>query len=140
MKKYIHISLVSLLLLSLAPAPAKAGDDEAVAAIGGFVAGIITGAILDNHDDRVHVSVHGRYPGRRDYGKGRHYRTGHWEIKRVRVWVPGYWDVTYDRCGDRVKVWRRGHYTWRKERVWVSCRDRDRHDRYDRHDRRGYRG
>ena len=133
MKKYIHISLISVLLLGLSATPAHAGDDEAFAAIGGFVAGMITGVIINDHDDRVHVSVHDKYGSRHDrHYRGKPHRSGHWEIKRVRVWVPGYWDVRYNPCGDRVKVWRRGHYELRKERVWVAYDNRGRHDRYDR--------
>lgn len=151
MKKHIRFTVIPLIILGLAAGNAHAGDDEAFAAIGGFVAGVITGAIIDDHNDhdRVRVSVHGGYRDRH-YDRGRHYdrhrrdcrkrdcrgcghgyktkhhRSGHWETKRVRVWVPGYWDVEISRCGDRVKVWRRGHYEWRKERVWVAYRDRDR--------------
>jgi hypothetical protein len=141
MKKYIRFTLVPLILIGLASSNAHAGDDEALAAIGGFFAGVITGAIIDDHNDRdrVHVSVHRSYRDhdrhydrhKRDYRgyghKSKHHRSGHWETRRVRVWVPGYWDFEITRCGDRVKVWRRGHYEWRRERVWVAHRDQGRH-------------
>jgi len=149
MKKLIQLTLVPLLLVTLGSAPAQA-DDEAIAAIGGFVAGIITGSIIDDHDHRSHVYIgHDRYD--RNQCRPRHERThdrgycgrdgcrkrdcrsdhrighkrGHWEIKHVRVWVPGRWVVKRDRCGDRIKVWNRGHYRWEKERVWVSYNKRD---------------
>lgn len=149
MNKLIRFPLVPLLLAAFSGTPAQA-DDEAIAAIGGFVAGIVTGAIIDDHDARSHVyigrdrygrkSYHGRHERRHDYGYGDRggcrkrdcradhrygHKTGHWEIKHVRVWVPGRWIVKHDRCGERIKVWKRGHYTWHKERVWVSYKKRD---------------
>ena len=152
MKNILKLSLVSLLVLGLNTTRVQA-DDEALAAIGGFVAGMITGAVIDHHSDRVHVSVNAGFGHSRDY---RHARNGHWEIKRVQVWVPGRWIVKVDRCGDRIRIWEKGHYSWRRDRVWVSYdrrgyrdrgyRDYDRHDcdrRCDRHgcrDRRSYRG
>lgn len=151
MKTLIHLSLITALIIGLGASPAKAGDDEALAALGGFVAGIITGAVIDDDDGyrhkRVHVyrDRHDRY-GHRDKGyrhdrgnhrkgdrcdyRGGNHRKGHWEIKRVRVWVPGYWKVIRDRCGDRVKIWKRGHYEWRREKVWVSYGGRGHHRRY----------
>jgi hypothetical protein len=129
MKKHIRFALVPLLLISLGAGRVHA-DDEALAAIGGFFAGVITGAIIDDHNDhdRVRVSVHKNY---RDHRYDRH-RSGHWETRRVKVWVPGSWEIEITRCGDRVKVWRRGHYEWRRERVCVAYNDRYRD--------RGYRG
>ncbi|MGJ8652963.1 MAG: hypothetical protein ACSHX8_06785 [Opitutaceae bacterium] len=38
----------------------------------------------------------------------------------VKVWIPGCWKTKYDRCGRRVQYQERGHYEYRKERVWVS--------------------
>jgi len=146
MNKLIRFTLIPLILTTFGTAPAQA-DDEALAAIGGFVAGIITGAVIDDHDNRSHVYIgrdrysdrHGsRHHDYRDrccsrdchgacsYGQpSRHYKKGHWEIKHVRVWVPGRWTVKYNSCGDRIKVWKRGHYRWEKERVWVSYNKRD---------------
>ncbi len=152
MKPIVPISLIAVLLLGIG-VPRAHADDEAVAAIGGFLAGMITGTVIsDNHDygrSRVHVSVgkdrrygykYGGRSHRHDYGRhygrkgswrgkdsyygGRKARSGHWEIKRVRVWVPGYWELTRNRHGERVKIWRRGHHKWEREKVWVSYRDR----------------
>jgi hypothetical protein len=149
MKNIIKITLVTILAIGLNTGRATA-NDEAAAAIGGFVLGMITGAVIDNNHDHVSVSVRG------DYG---HRPRGHWETRRVRVWVPGYWDVRINRCGDRIRVYQKGHYSYRHEKVWVSYdrrgrghdkgwkdhgrggdgyRDRDRGR--DRHDDRGYRG
>lgn len=148
MKKHIRFALVPLLLISLGAGRVHA-DDEALAAIGGFFAGVITGAIIDDHNDhdRVRVSVHKDYGDRHydrhrddcrkrdcrgcDRGyKSKHHRSGHWETRRVKVWVPGSWEIEITRCGDRVKVWRRGHYEWRRERVWVAYNDRYRDHGY----------
>lgn len=132
MKKRTYLPLISVLFISLFSVQARA-DDEAIAAIGGFVAGVITGSIIDDDPydrDRVRVSVHGRHGDRhyRGHDRDRHWtrhhgKRGHWEVRRIRVWVPGYWDITYNRCGDRIKVWRRGHYQWKRDRVWVPYRE-----------------
>lgn len=147
MKNIIKITLVTILAIGLNTGRASAGD-EAAAAIGGFVLGMITGTVIDHNSDHVSVSVHGSY-GHRD--------RGHFETRRVRVWVPGYWDVRVNHCGDRIRIYRKGHYTYRHEKVWVSYKDRrdrgydkgwkdhrrdDRHDRgrdRDRHDDRDHR-
>jgi hypothetical protein len=141
MKKHIRFLLISILILGMGANHARA-DDEALAALGGFVAGVITGVIVDDHrDHRGHtkVIIHEERRGHRDYRdyrrdyrdyrgdrhyKGKPHRSGHWEIKRVRVWMPGRYEVRRDRCGDRIRVWVPGHYEWRKERVWVAYSDR----------------
>jgi hypothetical protein len=143
MKTILHLSLTLIILASLGATEAKA-DDEAVAALGGFVAGIITGSIIDHDRDRTRVHVYtdrsyghrhdkGRYghDWRRDHWKHRSdwkgkpsKRSGHWETRRVRVWVPGHWELTRNACGDRIKVWEPGHFIWKHEKVWVSYRDR----------------
>lgn len=152
MKNTIKITLIAVIALGLNTGRATAGD-EAAAAIGGFVLGMITGAVLEDHNDNVHVSVSSRHGCDRSCRKGCHSchprDRGHWEIRKVKVWVPGYWDVSYTRCGDRIRVWKKGHYTYQKERVWVSYRDRGhrKHDRgygcrsdyRDRKDHRDYR-
>jgi len=152
MKQIFTISLITVFLLGVGVPRAHAGD-EAVAAIGGFLAGVITGTVINDSRDygrsRVHVSVgrdrykdygYGRRSHRHDYGRdygykgswrgrdshygGKKVRSGHWEIRRVRVWVPGYWETSRKHCGEVVKVWKRGHYKWEREKVWVSYRDR----------------
>ena len=152
MKQIVPISLIAIFLLGLGIPRAHAGD-EAVAAIGGFLAGVISGPVInDSHDygrSRVHVSVgrdrykhysYGRRTHRHDYGRdysrkgswrykgssygGEKVRSGHWEIRRVRVWVPGYWTTSRNHCGETVKIWKRGHYKWEREKIWVSYRSR----------------
>lgn len=118
-------------------------DDEAWAALGGFVAGVITGSVIENHRD-VHagVSISVGDPCHT------HHRTscsvcfaprrGYWRTEHVRIWIPGYWDVVYNHCGDRVRVWKPGRFEHRPRKVWVAY-DNHRYDQYKqdyRHDRR----
>lgn len=128
MKPYLPLSIITILLLGLGSPRAHAGDDEAIAALGGFVAGIITGTIID-HDDDYRRSHHRGHPSRYDGAyHGRGYTSGHgypgggghWEIRRVKVWVPGHWKVIRNSCGDRIRIWKPGYHTWKQERVWVS--------------------
>lgn len=127
MKKLIALSLVALTALALTPKPALAshGDDKALAAIGGFIGGIIVGSVINDHD---------RYPARHDTrviverGYDR-CDDGYWKEVRVRTWVPGYWTTDY-RHGRRLRLFVEGHYEYRTDRVWVNG------DRWDRHDRR----
>lgn len=121
--KLTALLLAATAVLALAPKQAQAGDKE-LALIGGFIGGLIVGAALDDgHDRYAHepVVVSHEYYGR-DYGRD-HYRhdrpRGHWEFQKVRVWVPGYWQTSYD-CGRRVRVYVPGHYDVRRERVWVA--------------------
>jgi hypothetical protein len=130
MKHTIRTLIITALLIGAGNARLQAGD-EALAAFGGFVAGIITGAIIeDSHDVHGGVAVEiGHRHGRHDrYDRhvrhSRHHDRGHWEVQRVRVWVPGRWEFTVSRCGDRIRVWKPGHYSWHSEKVWVSHRGR----------------
>ncbi len=127
-------------------------DDEAWAAVGGFIAGVITGSAIE-HNHNVHTgvtiavgntcSIHHRSGCSICYAP----RRGYWTVRQVRVWVPGCWDVTINHCGDRVRVWRPGRYENHPKRVWVAY-DGRRYDRphrdygrdygHDRHDRRDY--
>jgi hypothetical protein len=142
MKKLLSVALVAATSLSLPTSPLTAGDDEAIAAIGGFVVGLITGSIVERDTHTVyrndyrapthcrdyhgsshnvtvrHYTSDSRY-GHRDYREP----TGRWETRRIKKWVPGWWEVSYNHCGDRIKVWREGHYRWETERVWVSFCD-----------------
>lgn len=112
----------------LAPKPAHAGDKEA-ALIGGLLGGLIIGSAIadhradnDCHDTTIIVADHG------------HRRSaGYWDYRTVRVWVPGYWEVSH-RHGCSVRVYVPGRWEHRRERCWVAYHDRDRH-----HDRRRHR-
>lgn len=126
MNKLITTALFAVTAaLILAPAPAKAGGDEAVAAVGGFIGGLIVGSSINNdrhdhgrYDDRSGVHVSTRIVVGRNHRH--HHNHGYWEWNRVRVWVPGAWVVRFDDCGRRVRHFERGHYEYRRERVWVS--------------------
>lgn len=139
MKKILSMALVATCSLSLPSNAVQAGDDEAIAAIGGFVVGLIAGSIAEKdthysrhhsysysshpsyHDNRVHYP---HYNARSHTAYPRHYSapevTGRWETRRVKKWVPGHWEIAYNSCGDRIKVWRNGYHRWETERVWVS--------------------
>jgi hypothetical protein len=144
--KLIAIALVAVAALALAPKPARAGD-EGLAAIGGFIGGVIVGSVINDsrHDNHGYIGVdvgynNGGYRGdhgyRGDYGRGNHHghRHGYWKEVRVRHWVPGRWIVECDRYGREYRRMIPGHYVYRMDRVWVS---NDRYDRYDRYDRDG---
>ena len=132
MKKIALLALLAAAAFTVAPKSAFAGhrdDDAAVAAIGGFIGGLVIGAALDNDHDR-----YDRYDRTVVVGAGhRHHRDGgHWKTVTVKHWVPGYWTTRYD-CGRRIRVYVDGYWDYRTDRVWVS------YDRHDRHDRRyGY--
>ena len=150
MKTYIRYTIITLITLGLASEKSYAGD-EAIAAIGGFLAGIITGVAIEDHDDyhhhgaRVRISTgdHHRvyhYTGNRCYRHSRygcetcrsygHRTTGHWEIRHIKVWIPGHWEFVRNRCGDRVRIWKSGYYTTKPEKVWVSYSTRTRYGSY----------
>ena len=134
-----HI-LLAALAVTFSTGRLHAGD-EAWAALGGFVAGVITGAVIEDADHcetGLRVAVGDRY-GRWDrYGhhdrydrrdtwdrydrRDRHYKqrpSGHWEVRHVKVWVPGGWVVEVNRCGDRIRVWRPGYFDLLPRKVWV---------------------
>lgn len=122
MKHFVIATLVAALGgLGVAPTTAQArhhdDGDEALAAIGGFIGGVIVGAALDSHD-RDYCPP----PPRVVVETGYHARRGHWEWVSVRAWVPGCWVVVRDDHGRRVRTWNRGHYEHRRERVWVTAR------------------
>lgn len=135
MKTITLLSLFGAAALAVTPAPAKA-DSEGVAALGGFLGGLIVGRIIDGPDHHRHhgpsVSVevshrsHG-YSGRYDrhdrhdrYDRhARHPSHGYWDTVRVKVWIPGYWTTRYER-GCKVRHHVPGRYEWRTERVWVD--------------------
>jgi len=152
MKTTLKMILMTTTLLGTGSTRALA-DDEAWAALGGFVAGVITQAVIeDSRDHQADVRViirdydHRDYRHHRDYGDRRDHRCnkhcdhrdrrdhcadGYWKVEHVKIWVPGGWEVGYNRCGDKIRTWRKGHYVVEKRRVWVA--------HHDRHDRR-YRG
>lgn len=136
MKKYISITILAALAISLGANNATAGDDEALYALGGFIGGVITTKVLDrdrhhhHHKTTVHVNScssrqyshsHKKYRGEKHCSK-RSQSCGYYKTIRVREWVPGCWETYRDRCGNRVREWTPGYHTYVKKRVWVdSC-------------------
>lgn len=137
MKNKLRYLTTAAIVLGMMAAPSHA-DDEALAALGGFLAGVITGVVIEDNDHHhrgpaVEVSVGSRhgYPDR--YGRhsrydryDRHRAPGHWEVRYVKVWIPGRYEYVRDGCGRRIKVWKPGHHISRPEKVWVAYRS-DRH-------------
>jgi hypothetical protein len=129
----IAITSVLAVMTGLAGAPqsANAGDDEVLAAVGGFIGGVIVASAANQHySDQdayyAHDGYNNRYPvnhryDRRDYR--RDYGRDHRQWVTVRVWVPGRWIIRYDNYGRRERCYVRGHYEHRRE--------------YGRHDGRG---
>jgi len=124
-------------------------DDEAWAAVGGFIAGVITGSVIE-HNSSVHTGISVSYGdpchSHHRSGCGVCYpaRSGYWSVERVRVWVPGCWEIVVNHCGDRVRVWKPGRFDYHQRKIWVAYdaprhgrpyRDYDRYDRFDRFDR-----
>ena len=142
--KTTAIAFILLLALVARPTPVRAGD-EALAALGGFLGGVIVGTVINDRDDHRTIIVrggsgrhdrydrydrHDRYDRRDSYGRG-HQPAGRWEYRTVRKWVPGHWTIVRDRCGDRRRVWNDGYHVRTQIRVWVSFGDRHRSDRCD---------
>ena len=128
--KITALLLAAVAALALVPKQAQAGDKE-IALIGGFIGGLVVGSAINNdrgyvgYDSQVVVHDYGRY----DRGP-----RGHWDVRTVRVWVPGFWQTRYE-YDRRVQFFVPGHYEMRRERVWVAHGGRRGYDRYD----RGYR-
>ena len=145
MKTTIKILIIPVLCLALSTGKASAGD-EAIAAIGGFVGGVIASNVYNNH--KSHRNSHSSYSSNHcappSYQHGHkqhrcdrncsHHRVeprGYYKTVHVKEWVPGCWRVRYDRCGSRIKYWEPGYYTHVEKRIWVSTgTDRNRHSQY----------
>lgn len=141
------IASAAVIALIASPPSAKAGD-EVIAALGGFIGGVIVGTLSsdsrhetavvieaghrgrsdghydrgrrDHRDDRRYGK---RHHGDRRYGKSHHRdrgRHGRWVYRTERRWVPGYWTYRRDRCGDSLRIWHRGRHVSTRVRVWVS--------------------
>lgn len=128
MKNLIILTLIALLVGATTASTAKA-DREGRALIGGLIGGLIIGSVLD--DDRHHGhhrnSSHRRYDDHCGC-------SGHYDYVSVRTWINGRWSIHYDRCGQRQRDWRPGHYSHVKKRVWVPHSRGCRHYSSPRHD------
>lgn len=124
------ILLAGLTGWAATPAQARHHDHEALAALGGFIGGVIVGSAID-HDrppspPPVCVIPRHEIGGRVVIASG-HRPHGYWDWVTVRVWVPGRWVQSWDRHGHRVRFFQAGHYEHRRERVWVEARGRHRY-------------
>ena len=123
------ISLISLFaLVAMVATPKAQANDKTGAIVGGILGGIIIGSIIADDDDCSSAS----------YSVGIGYDTGygvygHWEWTNVRTWVPGFYERRYDRCGNHYRAWIPGHYSFVRQKVWIS-EPHPRHYRYERHD------
>lgn len=124
MKKYIKRLLIAAFLLNISVSRAMA-DDEALAAIGGFIGGVIAGKVYDNHRSSYPRKVvviknkHGHSHGKYKASRCNHKVT--YKTVYTREWVPGYWKVYYDRCGSRVRHWVAGYYDKIPKQIAVDC-------------------
>lgn len=132
MKLTTWLAFASLSTAALLPAPAQArGGDKALAAVGGFIGGVIVGTHLDRghrYEHRAPVVVEACPPPAVVYydAPRSHRRDGFWQESTVRVWVPARTVVTVDRWSRRIHRYEPGHYEYRTDRVWVERRGRGR--------------
>jgi|UniRef100_UPI004048F681 hypothetical protein len=134
MKTLATVSLLAASALILAPKPAAAGDRE-IAAIGGFIGGLIVGSNLNHNQPYCPPVVSDPTRGPVVvYGSG-----GYWQTSCVQVWISPTWTVVYDNYRRPVRRFVPGHYESRNNRVWVASNrnfhNNDRHDRHDDHNR-----
>ncbi|MCC6415776.1 MAG: hypothetical protein IT582_07700 [Opitutaceae bacterium] len=116
MNKTATVSLLAASALLFVPKPAAAGDKE-IAAIGGFIGGLILGSQIDHDHHRGHVVVAPSCPPSPQIVIQ---AGGFWDYRPVRVWVAPRWTVVYDHCNRPVRRYIAGHYDTRHERVWVA--------------------
>jgi len=141
--RFFALALAAALPFATQPA-ANAGDGRAAAAIGGFISGALVGSAVGHHSHHGHKFKHG-HKGHHDFkghhDRGRHrgsfhrgdrhghghsfrhdrdYRSrGHYKIITKRKWVPGRFVYKYDDYGNKIRVWRDGHYTTSRKKIWV---------------------
>ncbi len=115
-------STICILMIAIALAgiqQAQAGDKERYL-IGGLLGGLILNEVVDGSSVefrsrrpvRVEHHVHHRHAFRRP--------SGHYEYRRIKIWVPGCRERIVKRCGRIEFRWVPGHYEFRTQKVWVS--------------------
>jgi len=141
-------SIAAAALLVATPRGAIAGG-EGIAAIGGFIGGMIVGSQVGSthtHTTETIVVEHTTVPAAEqppapEAAEGvrtlplpvdppttttttttvtRNGVPGYWEERPVQTWVPARWITTYDRYGFPVRRYEPGHYQTHVGRVWVS--------------------
>jgi len=141
-------ALATAALLVASPRAAVAGG-EGIAALGGFIGGMIVGSQVGSthtHTTETIVVEHTTVPAAEQPPApeaAEDVRTlplpvdpqttttttttvtrngvpGYWEERPVQTWVPARWITTYDRYGFPVRRYEPGHYQTHLERVWVS--------------------
>lgn len=149
MNKLATLSLLAAGALAFTPQSAVAGD-KTVAAIGGFIGGLIVGSQVNSHSSHTTVIYDDHCPPPGPVvivSNG----PGYWIERPVQVWVAPTWIITYDPWNRPIRRYVAGHHTTRMEKVWVNHTRPTRHiarhddrrpgrnDRYDRRDRRDHR-
>ncbi|MBK1858942.1 hypothetical protein [Cerasicoccus arenae] len=138
-----------VLLVSALSAQARGGhnnDNEAWAALGGFIGGVIVSEAIHDHDrnrstkyqvtyDRSqgqgrHNDGYGKGRGRghdahgKDRGRDNHGKCscggGHWKVVERRVLVPAQFGWQVNSCGLRNRTFTPAYFDFVKERVWVN--------------------
>ncbi|WP_269543149.1 hypothetical protein [Cerasicoccus fimbriatus] len=140
MKSILKTSILCALILSVGAISAQARgghqhNDEALAALGGFIGGVILSESLhDHHRETVHVRYenrkqcdtgwregHYQNSGWRDKGHNRcRGNCGHWKTVKRRVYVPVSYTWTYDSCGAKIRTRTGGYFKTVCERIWIG--------------------
>lgn len=148
MKKIALIALLVTALFARPLVSTARADDDAVWAIAGFVGGVIAEKAVQKHkrNHPVAYTQNVRYDTyrcpppeqttviiRTHEGRGRpgdyHGEScgcnsckpaGYYHYETRQIWVPGRWEVSYDRCGNRHRTWCPGYYQTKRVKVWVS--------------------
>lgn len=123
--KTMAMVMAGLVALGVAtPRPAQAINEE-WAAVAGFVGGVLfSEASRCDRTVVVERPVVERRVVHRPVVIERPEPCGYWEVRRVKVWVPGSWTYIDLGCNRYRKVWNEGYYRWESQRVWVETSSR----------------
>lgn len=127
MKKAIAATIAAGILVSLAAAPALAGD-RGWATAGKILTGIIGLQILGNAIANSYPEPVYAPPPRYYYPPERVWVPGHYETLLERRWVPGHWEVeriAERHPGDDDYGYDDGYRREEAHRIWVPGRYRD---------------
>lgn len=142
MKNIVIASLIAA-TSGLAAAPqASAKNNEGLAALGGFIGGLVVSTAI--HDANRRPDYRAPAPAYcpppapayapppppvceppREVRYSPPYAPpvprGYWEEVQVKTWVSERWVMSRDRWGRPVRVFQPGYYTYTTDRRWVSC-------------------